>query len=203
MLHLETLTPEALDLLRRIQSRPEFKDTRLVGGAALGLHFGHRTSLDLDLFGKWEPTPPLELALSKCAGRVVKEGGDERLQFFSADGIKIDCVTYPYDWLKPAVDAEGLRIAAVEDIAAMKIAAATNRGTRKDFVDIYFILRQYPLDVILDWYAAKYPDGNLYLVLRSLVYFDDAEMEPMPNVLEPLDWESVKRLISDSVKALA
>lgn len=154
---------------------------------ALGLHFGHRTSLDLDLFGKWEPKPPLELALSKCAGRVVKAGGDERLQFFSADGIKIDCVTYPYDWLKPAVDAEGLRIAAVEDIAAMKIAAATNRGTRKDFVDIYFILRQYPLDVILDWYAAKYPDGNLYLVLRSLVYFDDAEMEPMPNVLEPLD----------------
>ncbi len=125
------------------------------------------------------------------------------MQFFSADGIKIDCVTDPYDWLKPAVDAEGLRIAAVEDIAAMKIAAATNRGTRKDFVDIYFILRQYPLDVILDWYAAKYPDGNLYLVLRSLVYFDDAEMEPMPNVLEPLDWESVKRLISDSVKALA
>ena len=203
MLHLETLTPEALDLLRRIQSRPEFKDTRLVGGAALGLHFGHRTSLDLDLFGKWEPKPPLELVLSKCAGRVTKEGGDEQLQFFSADGIKIDCVTYPYDWLRPAVDAEGLRIAAVEDIAAMKIAAATNRGTRKDFVDIYFILRQYPLNEVLDWYAAKYPDGNLYLVLRSLVYFDDAEMEPMPNVLEPLDWKSVKCLISDSVKALA
>lgn len=203
MLHLETLTPEALDLLRRIQSRPEFKDTRLVGGAALGLHFGHRTSLDLDLFGKWEPKPPLELVLSKCAGRVTKEGGDEQLQFFSADGIKIDCVRYPYDWLRPAVDAEGLRIAAVEDIAAMKIAAVTNRGTRKDFVDIYFILRQHPLREVLDWYAAKYPDGNLYLVLRSLVYFDDAEMEPMPNVLEPLDWKSVKCFISDSVKALA
>ena len=78
-----------------------------------------------------------------------------------------------------------------------------SRGTRKDFVDIYFILRQYSLDNVLEWYSGKYPDANLYLVLRSLVYFDDAEMEPMPNVLEPLDWEAVKRLISDSVKALA
>ena len=78
-----------------------------------------------------------------------------------------------------------------------------SRGTRKDFVDIYFILRQYSLDNVLEWYSEKYPDANLYLVLRSLVYFDDAEMEPMLNVLEPLDWESVKRLISDSVKALA
>lgn len=78
-----------------------------------------------------------------------------------------------------------------------------SRGTRKDFVDIYFILRQYSLANVLEWYSEKYPDANLYLVLRSLVYFDDAEMEPMPNVLGPLDWEAVKRLISDSVKALA
>ena len=97
---------------------------------------------------------------------------------------------------------DGLRIAAVEDIAAMKIAAATNRGTRKDFVDIYFILRQYSLDNVLEWYSEKYPDANLYLVLRSLVYFDDAELEPMPNMLTPVEWKLVTKAIESAVREL-
>ena len=131
MLRLETIAPETLVLLRNIQSQPVFKDTRLVGGAALALHFGHRTSIDLDLFGEWEPRPPLELALAEC-GKVEKGGGDGKMfQFFSVNGIKVDCVTYPYKWLAPPVVSDGIRLAAIPDIAAMKVAAVTNRGTRK------------------------------------------------------------------------
>ena len=143
MLHLATLAPSTLGLLRRIQSQAAFADTRLVGGAALALHFGHRTSLDLDLFGSWKPLPPLELALSNCAARVMKTGGEDALQFFTVDDVKIDCVAYPYKWLRPAVVSDGIRLADIPDIAAMKLAAATNRGTRKDFVDVYFLLRKY------------------------------------------------------------
>lgn len=202
MLHLATLAPSTLGLLRRIQSQAAFADTRLVGGAALALHFGHRTSIDLDLFGSWEPLPPLELALSNCAASVMKTGGEESLQFFTVDGVKIDCVTYPYKWLRPAVVSDGIRLADIPDIAAMKLAAATNRGTRKDFVDVYFLLRKYSLRQMLDWYAEKYPDGNDYLVLRSLVYFDDAELEPMPNMLTPVEWKSVTKAIESAVREL-
>ena len=202
MLHLATLAPSTLGLLRRIQSQAAFADTRLVGGAALALHFGHRTSIDLDLFGSWKPLPPLELALSNCAARVMKTGGEESLQFFTVDDVKIDCVTYPYKWLCPAVVSDGIRLADIPDIAAMKLAAATNRGTRKDFVDVYFLLQKYSLRQMLDWYAEKYPDGNDYLVLRSLVYFDDAELEPMPNMLTPVEWKSVTKAIEFAVREL-
>lgn len=200
MLYLETLSSETLGLLRRVQAEPAFKDTRLVGGAALALHFGHRTSLDLDLFGSWEPHPPLELAFSKCASRVTKEGGGEHLQFFTVDGVKIDCVTYPYAWLRPAIESDGIRVADLPDIAAMKLAAVTNRGTRKDFVDVYFLLQRHSLRQLLDWYSSKYPDGNAYLVLRSLVYFDDAEMEPMPRMLQRIEWDTVKQTIESAVR---
>ena len=92
MLRLETIPPETLVLLKRVQSLPALKDTRLVGGAALALHFGHRTSIDLDLFGEWTPEVPLEISLAEC-GKVEKGGGDGKtFQFFSVNGVKIDCV---------------------------------------------------------------------------------------------------------------
>lgn len=202
MLHLATLAPATLGLLRRIQSQDAFADTRLVGGAALALHFGHRTSFDLDLFGTWKPMPPLELVLANCATQVMKTGGEGALQFFTVDDVKIDCVTYPYKWLRPAIVSDGIRLADIPDIAAMKLAAATNRGTRKDFVDIYFLLQKYSLRQMLDWYNEKYPDGNDYLVLRSIVYFDDAELEPMPNMLTPVEWKSVTDIIELAVREL-
>ena len=203
MLYLTTLAPATLDLLRRIQSQDAFKDTRLVGGAALALHYGHRTSLDLDLFGSWRPQPPLELVLAGCASHVMKVGGEESLQFFTVEDVKIDCVTYPYKWLRPAVESDGIRLADVPDIAAMKLAAVTNRGTRKDFVDVYFLLQEHSLQQLLDWYSEKYPDGNDYLVLRSLVYFEDAELDPMPNMLTPIVWEEIRQTIESAVKHLA
>lgn len=203
MLYLTTLAPATLDLLRRIQSQDAFKDTRLVGGAALALHYGHRTSLDLDLFGSWRPQPPLELVLAGCASHVMKVGGEESLQFFTVEDVKIDCVTYPYKWLRPAVESDGIRLADVPDIAAMKLAAVTNRGTRKDFVDVYFLLQKHSLQQLLDWYSEKFPDGNDYLVLRSLVYFEDAELDSMPNMLTPIVWEEIRQTIESAVKHLA
>lgn len=103
----------------------------------------------------------------------------------------------------PAVVADGIRLADIPDIAAMKIAAVTNRGTRKDFVDVYFLLQQYSLAQLLDLYLAKYPDGNVYLALRSLVYFADAEEEAMPKVLNPIAWEKIKSAIQNSVRKFA
>jgi hypothetical protein len=85
----------------------------------------------------------------------------------------------------------------------MKLEAITGRGRKKDFIDLTFLLERYPLDTMLSWYRDKYPQGSEYLVLRSLVYFDDAEDDPMPVMLKPLDWETAKERIRVAVRRKA
>jgi predicted nucleotidyltransferase component of viral defense system len=90
---------------------------------------------------------------------------------------------------------DDIKLASVEDIAAMKLAAVTGRGSRKDFVDLFFILEKYTLPQLFDFYRQLYPDGSEFQVLKSLVYFDDAEIEPMPVMIKPVIWEEVKARI--------
>jgi hypothetical protein len=85
----------------------------------------------------------------------------------------------------------------------MKLEAITGRGRKKDFIDLTFLLERYPWDTMLSWYRDKYPQGSEYLVLRSLVYFDDAEDDPMPVMLKPLDWETAKERIRVAVRRKA
>ena len=202
MLHLESVAPATLTLARRLLALPELSEMRLVGGTALALQFGHRTSVDLDLFGPWDKRIQLNVALSSC-GQVNDHGGGGRMRFFAIDGVKVDCVDYPYPWLEPPVCEEGLRIASVSDIAAMKLSAATNRGTRKDFVDIAFLLKRFRFEELMSLYRNKYDDANEYTVLRSLTYFDDAEEQPLPVMLVPFDWEEAKATIRAAVEAYA
>jgi len=204
MLCLDTIAAETLSLLKRIQSLPEFANTRLVGGTALALQLGHRISVDLDLFGAWPDEANLSFAL-KGVGKVRKSSGtpDGRMQFFYVDGIKVDCVSYSeYPWLDNPVEESGIRLASVRDIAAMKINAITNRGTRKDFVDLAFLLGHFGVDEVFRWYEAKYQDANPALALRSMCYFADAETMPMPRMILPFDWEDAKKKIGESVREL-
>lgn len=93
----------------------------------------------------------------------------------------------------------GIKLAGLKDIAAMKINAITNRGTRKDFIDIAFLLNIFPLEELLKCFQRKYPDSFLMLALRSLMYFDDAEQEPLPRMLVPFEWDEGKNKIVESV----
>ena len=204
MLCLETIASETLALLVRIQSLPEFAQVRLVGGTGLALQLGHRISVDLDLFGSWPQDADLHQAL-RSAGETRKSSGSAsgRLLFFYVDGVKVDCVTYDeYPWLEPAIEENGVRLAGVRDIAAMKINAITNRGTRKDFVDLAFLLERFSLNEIFGFYMKKYPEANPALALRSLSYFVDAEMEPLPRMLKPFDWKEAKSRISEAVREM-
>ena len=204
MLFLDTVEPGTLSLLRRLQSIPELAETRLVGGTALALQLGHRVSVDLDIFGKWDFSMDLRKILS-AAGRTEKESGtpDGRMGFFFVDGVKVDCVAYDmYGWIEEPVEEDGVRLAGVKDIGAMKINAVTNRGTRKDFVDIARLLDDYHLEEIFTWYRTKYPDANPALALRSLSYFVDAETMPMPRMLIPFGWENAKDRIRAAVRGL-
>ncbi len=201
MLHLATIAPETLSLLQSIQNQPEFAQTRLVGGTSLALQLGHRISVDLDLFGDWAPEADLFAALRRV-GKTRKDSGcSSKLQFYYVDGVKVDCVNYSeYPWLEPEIEENGVRLAGIKDIAAMKINAITNRGTRKDFVDLAFLLDQYSLGKIFKWYGEKYPEANPVLAMRSLSYFVDAEMEPLPRILKPFDWGQAKERIMVAVR---
>ena len=205
MLFLETIAPSTLSLLKRLQALDHLAETRLVGGTALALQLGHRISVDLDMFGKWDYAEDLTEIFS-AVGDVEKESGtpNGKMSFFYIDGVKVDCVAYDmYKWLESPVVEDGVRLAGIKDIAAMKVNAITNRGTRKGFVDMARLLDDYSISDIFGWYREKYPLANPALAMRSLSYFADAETMPMPKMLIQFDWEAAKDRIRSAVRSLA
>ena len=101
------------------------------------------------------------------------------------------------------VPGDGVTLAGIKDIAAMKIAAIVGRGTKKDFIDMHFLLKRFSLQEILDLYMQKYPDGSIFSAMKSLSYFEDAEPDPMPLMFEEVSWETVKQSIRDAVSGLS
>lgn len=196
MLHYETIDQPTLELLKQLQSIELFKDLRLVGGTSLALQIGHRKSVDLDLFG-WIDVDVIEIndALSKV-GNITQLKNSKNIHIYIVDGIKVDVVNYTYPWLKDLILIESIRLANCEDIAAMKLSAITGRGTKKDFIDLYFLLKQMTLSQMLQLYLDKYKDGSLFLVMKSLVYFDDADADVMPDMLIPIEWDTVKESVT-------
>ena len=200
MLHYETIIPETHSLLEKLSALPVLDDARLVGGTALALQLGHRTSVDLDFFGRINADSEELRDILREVGRVEVASVSKNINIFWVNGIKVDMVNYPYPWLDLPIEEDGVRLASLRDIAAMKVSAIVNRGTKKDFIDLYTLLRFFKLDDILDIYSRKYSDGSLFIVLKSLTYFDDAETDPMPNVLNDTTWETVKDSIRTVVR---
>ena len=138
MLHLETVEYSTLELLRKLQSLPILRDTRLVGGTALALQLGHRKSVDLDFFGTITCEAEELISAIKTVASLIVLKESPHIHIYLVDGIKVDIVNYRYQWLdKPVVD-QGIRMAGIKDIAAMKVTAVIGRGTKKDFIDISF-----------------------------------------------------------------
>jgi len=197
MLHYETIEPTTLELLKKIQQLPEFKNTRLVGGTALALQIGHRKSVDLDIFGEINcDSSVLQTALSSIAN-VTPLKLTKNINIFIVDNVKVDIVKYKYSWIDDLVEKDGLKLSSTKDIAAMKVTAIVGRGSIKDFVDIAHLLDYYSINDILNFYQQKYYDGSMFLALKSLTYFDDAEGCLMPYMFTDMSWEDVKnRIIS-------
>lgn len=195
MLHISTVEPSTLELLKKLQQLPILRDTRLVGGTALALQLGHRKSIDLDFFGQVDvSSQDLQEAL-RSTGTLTVLKESKNIHIYVLNGIKIDIVNYTYPWLDDVICDNDIRLASPKDIAAMKITAIIGRGTRKDFADIYFLLRRYSLKFILDCYQQKYPDSSTFMAMKSLAYFDDAEEEPMPYMFADITWEEIKKSI--------
>ena len=201
MLSFRTIVPDTLELLKRLTQEPFLKGCRLVGGTALALQYGHRSSIDLDFFGSFDVDGEKMFEILKSYGNVEKQKLSTNIRIFDINGIKVDIVNYSiYPWLEDSVEEDGLRLASPKDIAAMKINAIEGRGSKKDFIDIYFLLQHFSLEEILDFYAKKYPNFSIYRALMSLTYFVDAEKFEMPTMFVDFDWEQCKTFILNKVK---
>ena len=202
MLQYQTINPGTLQLLKDLQSLPFLQETRLVGGTSLALQMGHRNSVDIDLFGSVMLSPEeIRESLSENHSiTIVKES--KNINIYLIDGVKVDIVNYRYPWIDNPVREDGLILAGKKDIAAMKLSAIVGRGTKKDFIDLFFLLKVFRLQEILDLYLQKYQDGSMFIAMKSLTYFEDADSDPMPVMYENFSWESAKESIREAVSLL-
>ncbi|MDD5614472.1 MAG: nucleotidyl transferase AbiEii/AbiGii toxin family protein [Candidatus Omnitrophica bacterium] len=180
------------------------KDAYLAGGTALALHLGHRLSFDLDFFTAKE-FDPLETArkLQRVLDLKIETTSRGTILGIIKD-VRFSLFLYQYKLLSPCKKFLGMNISDTRDIAAMKMVAISERGVKRDFVDLYFICQKIGLEEVLELYNKKYGKltSNLFHVMKSLVYFTDTEDEEMPNMLKPCGWEKVKKFFEQEVKRL-
>ena len=203
MLFTNAIDSSTIVLLKKLQTLPILQDTHLVGGTALALQIGHRKSVDLDLFGRVESNQiDLTDDLRSVTESMMLIQESRNIHIYLLNQVKVDIVNYSYKWLKEPVKEEGLILAAKEDIAAMKIAAVVGRGTKKDFIDLAFLLDYYPLKDILSMYMEKYPEASMFVAMKSLTYFRDAETDAMPDMLVPVSWKVCKDKLISAVNSI-
>lgn len=204
MLQTSAVEPRTLGVLKKLMKLSSLQEFVLVGGTALALHKGHRLSIDIDMFSSKIPiNRDVVLNEMNQAGTVVIKDALDYALFLEFDGVKLDVLKYQYEWLKKPFVENGIRVASVEDISAMKLSAITKRGLKKDFYDLYFLIKELSLSQMLDYFRNKYPDAETYMVLKSLNYFEDAEENTDPVLLkEKPSWEEVKKTIRSAVKEI-
>ncbi len=203
MLHTQTVTGATLELLNDLMALPELEQFGLVGGTNLNLslRFGHRLSIDLDLFTNTPfDTERIYNILEAKFSNIVLASQSEKMLFLYINDVKIDMVLLPYPYLNPTENIEGVRLVSVEDIAAMKLSAIARRGVKKDFWDIAELLDVFGLDQMISFYQAKYSSRDIFHLLRSLVYFFDAENQKDPDPIKKISWQIVKQKVEKAVE---
>lgn len=200
--HWEALTSETQQAFRKVAGLDFISHFYLAGGTGLALHLGHRFSVDLDFFSPHPDAvgvdqrailreifedPTLSITFDKEATFVATWRG-VGLSFFRL---------HLYPLVQPTLLVAGVPVANLEEIGAMKLAAIIDRGTRKDLVDLYFILRQVPIERLFQVAAVKYVRVRTFAIsaTRALAYFEDAEALPMPRMIDPTPWPVMKRFL--------
>ncbi|PIV01219.1 hypothetical protein COS54_01385 [Candidatus Shapirobacteria bacterium CG03_land_8_20_14_0_80_39_12] len=203
-MNLNVLNKTQVNILNNLGFLKE-KSFYLAGGTALALQLGHRTSVDFDFYiSKSFSSQDLLQDFNKEFKEVVVRQAVADTLILTVGNIDLSFFYYPYILLKPTVRLNVIDLASIEDISAMKIAAVVQRGVRRDFIDIYYLLQKFSLKEIVKFTLKKYPGYQEMLVLRALIYFKDADSENLARKIEVLDksfsWEKVKDKIFEEVK---
>ncbi|MDZ7358804.1 MAG: nucleotidyl transferase AbiEii/AbiGii toxin family protein [candidate division KSB1 bacterium] len=208
--HWEALTAESKELFHLLSDLPFISDFYLGGGTGLALQLGHRLSVDLDFFsdspeavGIDQRKAIMEILKGEPSIQIIHDKDGTFVANWKTVGISFFRLNL-HPLVKPPSLIKNIRIAAVEEIGAMKLAAILSRGTRKDYVDLYFILRQKSLDDLFKIAAVKYPYHTAFpaFAIRALTYFEDADAEPMPRMIKQVAWEEVKTFLNAQAMAV-
>lgn len=204
--HKGGLTSIQLEVLRKTGECVSKLNYYLGGGTAISIYFGHRGSFDLDWFTSSSLSDPLQFGqlLRNEGVNFVTETVERGTLYGNIDNVRLSFLEYHYDLLQPLIfwKESSCFLASLDDLACMKLAAVAQRGSRKDFIDVFSLVQQYkPLPELLFLYQKKYRTENIAPVLLGLVYFDDAEEEPDPP-LWSLEWKEIKRKVSEWVRQI-
>lgn len=198
----DVILPETFDLLHRIQQDAFFEGFFLVGGTALALQIDHRFSIDLDFFSV-QPfdNQQMEAYLMDQYGFQTDYVAPNTLKGF-IQNVKVDFLTHAYPLIKPLIWEEGLALASMEDIGAMKLNAIAHSGNRqKDFYDLFFLLEYYSLQDMLLVYEAKYANSNPIIPLKGMSWFEDIDFEiEKPMLKRKVSFELVKRRLLEATQ---
>jgi hypothetical protein len=183
---------------------PELNDFALVGGTALALRYGHRSSVDIDLFNTHrfsliEMPQYLEQHFGKRFVHKHQQSGIGVFGFI--DDIKVDLIHFPIERIAALSKVEGIRFYQDPDIAAMKVQAILGRAKKKDFWDMHELLKHHSLEQIMDWHHQKYPNQMLAISIpHAITYFVDADESETPTSFKGQTWAKVKKDISKAVR---
>ena len=185
MLYTQTVEAGTLVLIKELMSDKELESFNLVGGTTLSLKLGHRMSVDIDLF------TDRDFDAHRISQHLAQTYNAENIKtlkngiFCFINGIKVDILAHQYPILNKVEKVDGIRMLSLQDIGAMKLKAILHSGTRlKDFVDMYFLLEQLPLQKITEGFVQKYPDVNVQMAHNALLYFNDFNREEKISFLD-------------------
>ncbi|HOZ03429.1 MAG TPA: nucleotidyl transferase AbiEii/AbiGii toxin family protein [Candidatus Woesebacteria bacterium] len=201
-MHQHAIDPQTRQTLSLLNNTELIKTYYLAGGTACALHLGHRLSHDLDFFALNPATP------EQIRDQLLTLGDLEIYynQPGTFNGVlnltKISFFVYPYQLLSQTKLFENTSVASIEDLICMKLEAIASRGSKRDFVDLYFLLQNLGLDQAINYYQKKYAKQNTSVehLLKSLVYFNDAIIEPELNMLVEYQWSEVEKFFQQLTK---
>lgn len=203
MLYTKAIEPGTFSLLKELMKVPSLQPFSLVEGTALALRYGHRSSIDLDLF--FHKKFDRQQIIIELGGifkeRFVYQQQQTQFGIFCfIDDSKVDIIHFPHSPIAPPEITNNIRMYNTADIAAMKIQAILGRGKKKDFWDLHELLQHYPLQQIIDWHKQKFLSQMLAISIpQALTYFVDAEESETPVSLKNQQWEEIKKSIQRTV----
>lgn len=202
----KTLIPNSKKYLEILGRSGLLSNAYLAGGTGLALQLGHRISEDLDFFTTIDFTPRnFSSELSKIF-KFQEDRTSKGTLIGSINGIRFSIFNYDYPLIYPPVEYLSLKIADIRDIAAMKIDTIGSRGMKRDFIDLYYICRSgHELNFLLKIYEKKYHKSrpSITHLKKSLIYFEDAETDPMPRMIKKVKWSDVKDWYKKEIKKLS
>lgn len=206
-IHPDAITDDQKRVLQTLGPVATDHDFYLAGGTAVALQLGHRRSVDLDWFTETSLSDPMQWAqkLREAGIAFTTSSVDEGTLHGSVHDVRVSFLEYRYALLQPPIswDDYETEFAALDDLACMKLVAIAQRGAKKDFIDLYALIREHrPLPVLIERYRQKYSPDDIAHLLYALVYFDEADEERTPVLLWDVQWPTIKQALRDATREM-